>query len=1343
MSKGAIVLSAIPHVVGGTLGQQIEHDQDKNIIIYCGTGTAGGLGVLTNFANISHTHGTPTIIGSLSISSSSNAWTISIPDFLTTAALTNHSHGSVSTVTIAGSNLTLSSASSGLTLGIPNWITTAPSLTHTHNYAGTGTTITGGFMTLNSNGLELNITGGGGCADGYNIIAAGTQTGNSAGTVLFSNSNGVSFGMSGGTRITASYSQSTHEHSTLGYAFSTHTHGSISLALDGLSGSFASLSNGLTLSLTNSTHVHPYAGTQTSATNVGLSVNSDGISVSIDTAGLSALGDGVNIIAAGSVTAGTVQTVLFNDSNGISFGMDTDSTAITASHNAYSATSMFSASFLNTAEPHIRQIIVSDSTYSSGTLNIVGSNNITASYNGSSVIISGANTHAQQTGISAVAVSDTTYTAGSVSFVNGNNISFGSSGANEISASISFPAQTYQPLWYSASGEEFSSNTIEFANTNGVTFLLTNGSIGATVKTDYLTSQTVQPIAISDSAISFTYNTLSLGTENGLTLYLSNSSLVGLYTVPTQTNQPRIVSLNGTTGNISLSGSRNVTVESLNGSTISIIGPENILNSFSVGGNTGTTGSSAISGGGFVIAGGSNITLSQSNNSISIHGTGGIQLGASDTTYVSGTVVMSAGSNVTIGTTENAGVQYIKIDAAGGTATGGADGYNILAAGSQTASTATTVLFSNANGVSFGMSNNTITASIASSLAGIGYTTSTHTGTNLEGTHDSLGLSMLVPRWNTRTDYAGTLTSITGASASLNTNGLSLNIPQGSLYYIDGNGVSWSASSTGLSTSIYASVGTVTGGGLASINYSASGTSTSTGTLVFGNTNGVSFSIRNNSLVATVATNYAASVHTHSQYLTTAMQSASSSVFAKTGFSSITTVGTAIVATLNTNGLSAGIPQFLTTGMPYQSSTRFIGLNTAQTNVDWTVNSSGISINALRYARTGATITTTSGSLMAATLNTSGLYLAVPAYLTSGAGGGTNFTTVTRSGSLMSGTMNTSGLTLAVPAFLTTGLGTSDIGDVQFVDSLGSNLTWGSSTSGNTTYIFGTAGGDTAGGIGSFYLSGNTLGNTTASGTAIQLYAGNNISISGINNSVIRLDVPDNAGSLYFTDGSGVSFGIISDTNSNTTVSGSVATGSVYFDNAAGSNFTWGSSTSANSTWIYGTAGGGTGGAGALSVSASGSSGTFNAISFLNTNNVSFGMSGNTITASVSPVVNMSISAFGSNGTYNALSFGNGGNISFGLSGSTLTGSVPNNIGSLGFSDSNGIVFGVATTASNSSTVVTASYAGIWSLQESGGSTAGTASSSFGSILNIVAGSGITLSGGSGGITVLASRLWV
>ena len=412
------------------------------------------------------------------------------------------------------------------------------------------------------------------------------------------------------------------------------------------------------------------------------------------------------------------------------------------------------------------------------------------------------------------------------------------------------------------------------------------GNIYSTAGSSIVFSVPTQtPIAISDSATSFAFQTLSLGTENGMTLYLSNSSLVGLYTVPTQTAEPRVISINGTSGSLSFSGSRNVTVEALNGSTISIVGPANILNSFSLGGNTGTTGSSAITGGGFLLAGGDNITLSQSNNTISIFGTGGIRLGASDTTYVTGTVVMSAGSNVTIGTTENAGIQYIKIDAAGATNTNAADGYNILAAGAQTGSTATTIFFSNGSGVSFGMNNNIITASIASTYVGTGYSSDTITGTNLLGTHDTNGLSMLIPNWNTRTDYAGTGTTITGASVTLDTVGLQMNVPQGSLFYIDGGGVTWSANSSGLSTSIYATAAGGTGTGLSAMNYSASGTSTSTGTLVFGDSNGISFSISNDSLVGTVRTDYASSVHTHSQYLTTAMNSTASANFAGTSLS--------------------------------------------------------------------------------------------------------------------------------------------------------------------------------------------------------------------------------------------------------------------------------------------------------------------------------------------------------------------------------------------------------------------------------------------------------------------------
>ena len=69
---------------------------------------------------------------------------------------------------------------------------------------------------------------------------------------------------------------------------------------------------------------------------------------------------------------------------------------------------------------------------------------------------------------------------------------------------------------------------------------------------------------------------------------------------------------------MSVSASQNATAVN-NNSTIVINGPASVLYAISVGGNTGTTGSSNVSNSGFVVAGGSNIVLSQSNNSISIN----------------------------------------------------------------------------------------------------------------------------------------------------------------------------------------------------------------------------------------------------------------------------------------------------------------------------------------------------------------------------------------------------------------------------------------------------------------------------------------------------------------------------------------------------------------------------------------------------------------------------------------------------------------------------------------------------------------------------------------------------
>jgi len=140
-----------------------------------------------------------------------------------------------------------------------------------------------GAVSISTNGSTVFIgapTGGGGGA----ALSAGTQS-VSTGTVNFANSNGITFGMSGSNQITASHNGLTSQtvqtqnmvsvlgstgdisfangngvtfggnNSTLtasvntSYAASNHSHGDPTLALTNLSGTTASASNGLTLSL--------------------------------------------------------------------------------------------------------------------------------------------------------------------------------------------------------------------------------------------------------------------------------------------------------------------------------------------------------------------------------------------------------------------------------------------------------------------------------------------------------------------------------------------------------------------------------------------------------------------------------------------------------------------------------------------------------------------------------------------------------------------------------------------------------------------------------------------------------------------------------------------------------------------------------------------------------------------------------------------------------------------------------------------------------------------------------------------------------------------------------------
>lgn len=143
-------------------------------------------------------------------------------------------------------------------------------------------------------------------------------------------------------------------------------------------------------------------------------------------------------------------------------------------------------------------------------------------------------------------------------------------------------------------------------------------------------------------------------------------------------------------------------------------------------------------------------------------------------------------------------------------------------------------------------------------------------------------------------------------------------------------------------------------------------------------------------------------------YLTTAALSGDTSKFAGTGYTSTSTGGANIVGTLNTSGLSLAVPQFMTAAIisagttaqhianwsfsdangvswqinvktisasvntSYRASNDAVGLNTAQSNVTWTVDSRGISLDARGYAGTGF-----SGTGATATLNSAGLQISV------------------------------------------------------------------------------------------------------------------------------------------------------------------------------------------------------------------------------------------------------------------------------------------------------------------------------------------------------------------------------
>ncbi len=301
------------------------------------------------------------------------------------------------------------------------------------------------------------------------------------------------------------------------------------------------------------------------------------------------------------------------------------------------------------------------------------------------------------------------------------------------------------------------------------------------------------------------------------------------------------------------------------------------------------------------------------------------------------------------------------------------------------------------------------------------------------------------------------------------------------------------------------------------INFSAGTTSGNIGSVVFADSNGISFGLNGSTITGTVKTAYVG-LNTAKTNVTWTVNSDGISLNAG-GYAGTSTGITGGSVTLDTSGIAINLPAYLTTA---RRSTDAVGLNTAQTNVTWTVNSSGISLNAGGYAGTSTGIT--GGSV---TLDTSGIAISLPAYLTT-ARRSTDAVGLNTAQTSVTWTVNSSGISIDAGAYLTTARRSTDaIG----LNTAQSNVTWTVNSSGLSLDARGYAGTGTSATNASITLNSNglaisvaapgaaaeqnavnllganTAGNTTATGSTIGL-SGLNLTLSGTNNSQIVLSVP-------------------------------------------------------------------------------------------------------------------------------------------------------------------------------------------------------------------------------------------
>lgn len=484
--------------------------------------------------------------------------------YLTTARASNDAVG----LNTAGTNVTWTVNSSGISLNAGAYLTTAAQSNHSHGNPTLALTNLSGTTASASNGLTISLSAaaGGGGGDGYNILAAGTQTAATTGSVVFSNSNNVSFGMTNSSIITASasFNQTVQTQNlmtvngtqgnvtisggngvTVGNNASTIT---ISVATNYQSqGAYlttAAQSNQVVNSVNGSTGQISFAtGSSLSSSSNGSTITwglASNITTALQSANAGYLTSQSNQAFSASGGSSAFQTLNFANSNGVTFSNSNGS--VIASHNGLT-TAMAS----NRGTDFVQATAVFNGTNASGT---IASNAIS---------ISVANPSA---GVGIAAGTRTATTSGNLLFDNANGVTFGLNGVGGSIMTASHNGITSQTVQTQnmvsingstgaisfATGSSLSSSsngsTITFGLASNITTALQ--SAGA-----YLTTAAVSNHShgFSASGGSSAFQTLNFANSNGLTFSNSNGSVIGSYTVPTVPTVTQYFSATNTTFN--------------------------------------------------------------------------------------------------------------------------------------------------------------------------------------------------------------------------------------------------------------------------------------------------------------------------------------------------------------------------------------------------------------------------------------------------------------------------------------------------------------------------------------------------------------------------------------------------------------------------------------------------------------------------------------------------------------------------------------------------------------------------------------------------------------------------